>query len=93
MKELKELLETAKTNLISDDEFRFIFNPSPVLSTFYALPKVHKECRPVPGRPMVSGCNNLTQGASMYVDMILQPFVVTLPSYLRDTKDVVTKLK
>lgn len=88
--ELKELPEEARMNfLISEEEYKFIYNPSPLLSTFYALFFFY--C-PVPGRPIVSGCNNLTQEASVYIDTILRPFVTTLSSYLHNMKDVVTKL-
>lgn len=39
------------------------------------------------------GNDNITQGISNYVDEILFHFVTTLPSYLRDTKDAVTRLQ
>lgn len=41
----------------------------------------------------MSGCNNLMQGASMYFDTALRPFVMTLPLYIQDTKDTVVKLE
>lgn len=92
--ELKTLLTTAKNNgLILESEFKFMFNSSLTIATIYALPKVHKATRPFPGRPIISGCNRLTQGASIYLDQILRPFVVTLPSFLQDTKDTVSKLR
>lgn len=42
----------------------------------------------MPSDPRETDC----QGASIYIDTILRPFVMTFPSYLRDTKDTVTKL-
>lgn len=45
------------------------------MAIFYALTKIHKANRPVPGRPIVLGSDNLTQGASMFVDGILPPFM------------------
>lgn len=91
--ELKTILTQAKNDkLISQDEYNYMFNPNPTISTLYALPKIHKKTTPIPGRPIVSGCNNLTQGVSVYVDDILRPFVGTLPSFIQDTKDTVTRL-
>lgn len=60
-----------------------MLNPCP---TFYAIPKVHKKNRPIPDRPIVSGNDSLTEGISEYVNQTLTPFVIGLPSYIRDTK-------
>lgn len=93
LEELKLILVKAKEDrLITQDEFKFMFNPHPTIATMYALPKIHKKVTPIPGRPIVSGCNNLTQGVSIYLDETLRPFVGTLPSFLQDTKDTVTRL-
>ena len=51
-------------------------------SRFYLLPKIHKI--DVPGRLMVSACNCPTKMLSTYIDDLLKPIVVTLPSYLKD---------
>uniref|UniRef100_A0A8C5M1L9 Reverse transcriptase domain-containing protein n=1 Tax=Leptobrachium leishanense TaxID=445787 RepID=A0A8C5M1L9_9ANUR len=73
---------------ISEEEYRFLKTDKPVIATFYALPKVHKNLEKPPGRPIVSGIGNLTQNCSQYIDQILQNLVKTLPSYLRDTKQL-----
>ncbi|XP_056416174.1 immunoglobulin superfamily member 3 [Hyla sarda] len=94
LRELKSLLTSAKeSSLISMDEYNFIYNPNPTIATFYSLPKTHKNTQPLRGRPIISGNDNLTQGASIYVDQFLAPLVTSLPSYLKDTKDTVTKLQ
>ena len=48
---------------------------------------------PIPGRPIISGNGSLTENISQYVDEFISPFVPTLPSYIRDTKDAVTRLQ
>lgn len=84
---LKGLFLGARENeILTEAEFKFIYNTAPTIATIYAIPKVHKSARPVPGRPIISGCDSLTQGASIYVDRILRPFVTSLPSYIQDTK-------
>uniref|UniRef100_A0A8C5N1Z7 Reverse transcriptase domain-containing protein n=1 Tax=Leptobrachium leishanense TaxID=445787 RepID=A0A8C5N1Z7_9ANUR len=73
---------------ISEEEYKFLKTDKPTIATFYALPKVHKNLEKPPGRPIVSGIGNLTQNCSQYIDQILQDLVKTLPSYLRDTKQL-----
>uniref|UniRef100_A0A8C5W8X4 Reverse transcriptase domain-containing protein n=1 Tax=Leptobrachium leishanense TaxID=445787 RepID=A0A8C5W8X4_9ANUR len=73
---------------ISEEEYKFLKSDKPTIATFYALPKVHKNLEKPPGRPIVSGIGNLTQNCSQYIDQILQDQVKTLPSYLRDTKQL-----
>ena len=55
-------------------------------SRFYLLPKIHKI--DVPGRPVVSACNCPTEMLSTYIDDLLKPIVVTLPSYLKDRDEL-----
>lgn len=54
----------------------------------YYLPKVHKNPSAPPGRPIVSGLGSLTARLGEYVDTFLQPLVVKLPSYLKDSTTV-----
>lgn len=66
--ELKSVLNEAKdASLITQEEFKYMFNPNPTIATLYVLPKIHKAVTPIPGRPNVSGCDNLTQGISVYM--------------------------
>ena len=56
-------------------------------------PKIHKKGNP--GQPVVISVNFhtiSTTGISKYVDYHLQPIVKDIPSYVRDTKDFLTKL-
>ncbi|CAH2321347.1 Hypothetical predicted protein, partial [Pelobates cultripes] len=72
--EIKTLLNQALIDkLITKNEFDFMLVKQPVLSTFYSLPKVHKSLDNPSGRPIVSGCGNLTQNLSIYLDKILSP--------------------
>lgn len=60
---------------------------------FYLLPKIHKDIRPPPGRPIVSGNGCATEKISALADLILNPLVPLIPSYVRDTTDFLSKLK
>ena len=66
---------------------------------FYVLPKIHKQYQdtlpvgyPV-NCPIVSACNSYTQNIPKYLDYILQPYMKTLPSYVKDTTDFICKIK
>lgn len=67
------------------------------IPVFYVLPKIHKQLDSklplgYPGRPIVSGCGSLTENISAYLDSILKPHMESLPSYVKDTSDFITKL-
>ena len=54
------------------------------------LPKIHQIDSP--GRPIVSACSCPTELISSFVDDILQPLVKNLPSFCKDTDDVLVKI-
>lgn len=74
---------TAKT--LNKQQFR-----TPI---FYTLPKIHKPGFPPPGRPIISGCDSLLDPLSKYLDYYLQPLVLLIPSYLKDTQDLIQKVE
>ena len=51
----------------------------------YLLPKIHKQVRPPPGRPVVSGNGGPTEKISKFVDHFLNPTVKEIKSYVKDT--------
>ncbi|XP_056397544.1 uncharacterized protein LOC130292572 [Hyla sarda] len=87
------LLQAKRESLIDIKELDFLLPKTPRVSTFYGLPKVHKGLDPLKCRPIVSGIGNLTQNVGIYLDEILRPFVISLPSYLRDTMDLLLKVQ
>ena len=65
---------------------------------FYILPKTHKTKNSdlplsYPGRPIVSACGSLTENVSAFLDGILKPHMESLPSYIKDTSDFITKIR
>ena len=55
------------------------------------LKKIHKN--PMGIRPIFSSCSNATETISQYVDYWLQPLMKNLPSYLKNTMELINKLK
>ncbi|XP_078525602.1 uncharacterized protein LOC144798546 [Lissotriton helveticus] len=80
-------------NMLGKDENLFLRNHTPMLPTFYHLPKLHKDMEKPPGRPIISSIGSLTENMSRFVDNILFPLVIKLESYIRDTKDFLTKIQ
>ncbi|CAJ0956180.1 unnamed protein product [Ranitomeya imitator] len=65
----------------------------PVIPTIYFLPKVHKDLSNPPARPIVSGCGGLNEPICRFLDYYLKPCVEELPSYVRDSADVLQRLQ
>lgn len=92
--EYKSLIgEAYYIGLIDQDTYNFLDNKFPRMATFYALPKVHKSLKAPPGRPIVSAIGSLTENASRFVDFFLTPHVRRLPSYVRDTLDLLKQIE
>ena len=92
--ELKKILsEGTKHKYITDKLKLGLSNPNPQPGRFYTLPKIHKDIRPPPGRPIVSCVNTVTEQISHFVDIFLQEHVPTLHSYIKDTTDFLCKLE
>ena len=63
--------------------FENLTDASDFLRSFYTLTKIHK---PIPvGRPIISGCERLTERISSFVDNLLQPIAKAQKSYVKDT--------
>ncbi|XP_053571499.1 uncharacterized protein LOC128661246 [Bombina bombina] len=88
----KILNDARSKGIISQNEFKFMYPKFPVMPVFYILPKLHKNMQCPPGRPIVSGIGSITEKIGEYVDKHLRPFLLTLPSYVKDTTDLLKKL-
>lgn len=51
-------------NIITNQLWKFVRTPFPVIPTFYSLPKIHKNRTDPPGRPIVSGNGSITENLS-----------------------------
>lgn len=67
---------------------------------FYLLPKIHKPeakwsvaNKMPPGRPIVSDCGSESYEIAEYIDSFLQPLASLHPAYVKDTPDLINKIK
>ncbi|KAJ1192175.1 hypothetical protein NDU88_001487 [Pleurodeles waltl] len=77
---------------LTQHEAAFLVQVNPRIPYFYILPKVHKGKIPPPGRAIVSGIGSVLEPLSQFVDFFLQPLVKKIPTYLKDTTDVLVLL-
>lgn len=62
------------------------------IPTFYIIPKVHKNAKDPPGRPIVSVCQGPLEQIGKYLDLLLKDMVTDLKSFVQDTQHVLAKL-
>uniref|UniRef100_A0A8C5MAL6 Uncharacterized protein n=1 Tax=Leptobrachium leishanense TaxID=445787 RepID=A0A8C5MAL6_9ANUR len=90
IKEIRQQLELLlqegyDKGILNKSEFEYLSVKFTKTPYFYILPKIHKNPTRPPGRPIVAGIESITSHLSEYVDIVLQPIVRTIPSYLKDT--------
>ena len=73
------LMSMFKRNILDRDTFEFL------------RPKFFKPG--IPGRPIVSCCEAPSKGISKFVDHHHSPLVKNIPSYIKGTKDFLSKLR
>uniref|UniRef100_A0A8C5R686 Reverse transcriptase domain-containing protein n=1 Tax=Leptobrachium leishanense TaxID=445787 RepID=A0A8C5R686_9ANUR len=92
--QLESLLQEGnEKGILTKSEFDYLLMEFTRTPHFYILPKIHKNPLKPPGRPIVAGIDSITSHLSEYVDMLLQPIVRTIPSYLKDTLSMLQMLK
>ena len=61
----------------------------PHTSTFYMLPKIHKQQTPVPGHPIVSSISCPTSQIAKFLDAMLSPLVEQQPTFIKDSNHAI----
>ena len=85
-------LDKLCANNLIDKKTRDVLKPTNTRNArFYLLPKIHKVNNP--GRPVISSVNCNTSKISKYVDHYIQPLATNVRSYIRDTTDLLNKMK
>ena len=90
-----------RNRYISFKQLEFLMAPRDAKSrNFYILPKIHKDNntwyqpdRMPPGRPIISDCGSESYHISSYIDYHLNPLCSRHASFLKDTYDLLNKVK
>lgn len=89
----EKLMFASANNLISKKELHYLtvleFN-TPI---FYIIPKLHKSLINPPGRPIVSAIKGPLERIGRYTDALIKELVSDLPSFVRDTRDVLRVIR
>ena len=63
------------------------------LGKMHLLPKIHKRLSNISGRPVISNCGTPTESISEFLDFQLKPVMQSSKSYIKDTGDIIGKIK
>ena len=88
------LLVRLRKKTLPSNEAAWLFaetNKCKTLPKFYIMPKLHKV--PVKGRPIVASCGWLTTPLSQWCSHRLNAIVARLPTVLKDTGDLIARLR
>jgi hypothetical protein len=96
---LESIINTtfAKLNRISDriiltkQERKFLSFKRTTLPAFHVIAKIHKT--PLTGRPIIGAVDWVTTRFSMILDILLQKYVHTFPTVLKDSTDLIHRWK
>ncbi|CAJ0953503.1 unnamed protein product [Ranitomeya imitator] len=92
--ELDDIIDEAfNDGLIDGKLVKYLKVEHPVVPVLYTLPKIHKDLRRPPGRPIVSGRGSLCNKVAIFLDQLLRRFATSAPSYVRDTSDFIKSLE
>ena len=85
------LQDFLKKGLLNKETVAYCSPPKIARSArLYMLKKLHKN--PMGLRPIVSSCESPTENISQYVDFWLQPLMKAIPSFLKDTSELINEL-
>lgn len=82
-------------HIISKAVYDRVHTTNPSTPAFYHNPKIHKPNTALgfpPGRPNISGNGCITEKISALVDLVLNPLVPLIPSYVRDNMHFLHRL-
>ncbi|CAJ0939001.1 unnamed protein product [Ranitomeya imitator] len=88
----KLLVDGLSTGAITQKIYDYLNIKHPVIPIYHAFPKIHKNVFPPPFRAIISGIGSLSENLGEWVDHFLQPLVINLPGYIKDTKAVIAAL-
>ncbi|XP_041424932.1 uncharacterized protein LOC121395445 [Xenopus laevis] len=92
-RKIGSLLQNARDLQVIDEGLAaYLTQENPMTPVFYVLPKIHKNLKEPPGRPIVAGIDSVFTPLARFVDTIIRPYVTSQCSYIQDTGDFLNKV-
>ncbi len=86
-----KLIELVLNNNISKKLAKTLLVKKPKLGSFNILPKIHKQ--KFGTRPIINSISHPTSNISQFIDFLLQPFVRSSQSFIKDSQNLIQKLE
>ncbi|CAH1267006.1 Hypp3654 [Branchiostoma lanceolatum] len=87
----RKLRKIKKAGHLDQKVYDIVYPTSDATPRFYATPKIHKD--PLKMRPIVSGINSITYHLARHLADLLKPLVGQTAEHIKNSKDLVTKVK
>ena len=79
--------------VLNKREYKYLVTDTCRVPIIYTIPKIHKDAKKPPGRPIINGIQSINSRLGEYVDRFMQPLVPKTRAYLRDTKHLIQILE
>jgi len=90
-KVINHLKDLKQSGAISLKLYRDLYTTMAITPKFYCLPKIHKP--DIPLRPIVASCGSITYHLAKHVAWLLRPLVGRTKHHIKNSLDLVHKLK
>lgn len=89
----QKLASAFEAHLITKEELNHLQVREFNIPTLYIMPKLHKSLMNPPGRPIVSAIKGPLERIGKYTDALIKQLVLLLPSFVKHTRDVLSKIE
>lgn len=83
--------KTQREGILNKKEACYLIPDAPKIPIIYQVPKIQKDEKNLPGRP--SGIHSVFSRIGEYLNHFLQPIAQSNPSYVKDSEDLINKIK
>lgn len=88
----KNVKKAQKEGTINKKEAKYLIPEAPKISIINQVPKIHKDAKTPPERPIIGGVESIFSGVGEYLDHYLQPLAQKYPSYIKDSRDLINQI-
>ncbi|XP_043943254.1 uncharacterized protein LOC122815075 [Protopterus annectens] len=91
---LLEILERGeRLGFFTSKDVKRMYRKNPRNARFFIIPKIHKDVRNPPGRPIVSGKGSFLQNVGVFLDSVLKQYLHKVQAHVKNTREVCVDVK